>query len=95
MSTIQADVYDAPTIVTPNNTGVTDVNGPFTALLVVAAGTIVVYPSRGPLAAGSSTVNLGSMSVGSYIRFPCKAVSSTSSGSCVGLLSPLYNKATG
>jgi hypothetical protein len=93
MSTVQADVYDAPATVTPNGTGAADPQGPFTALFVVTGGTLSVYPHCGPLV--GTAVPLGTLVAGNYVRFPVRAVATGGSATVLGLTSPLFRQGTG
>lgn len=93
VSTVQSDVYDWAANVTPvSGLNVKDPNAPYTALLVTIGGTLIVYPYGGPQV--GQWVNLGTVNVGQYIRFPIRAVSSSSSATVVGLGSPLYRQGT-
>ena len=88
MSTVQARTFDFPVAVTVSDT-TADPAGPFTGLLVTAAGTLKLTPRSGPLASSSLTIS-GSLPVGTYIEFPVSRVWSTgTSATVVGLKSPI------
>ena len=89
MSDLGSSLYGYPAVVTPQSTATNgtgpsggDPAGPFTALYVTTAGTLIVRPYSGPGA--GTTVNLGSVPLGLY-RFPVRAVISSSPAVCFGL----------